>query len=84
MAVAKAEGAVAQLGGIAGLIGIITGGIGALTISLGACCTGAGTDLIESTVVFKKYKWKYLSGYKQAVEDLKQSWGHVEELCNKI
>ena len=90
-------GAVSVIAGVtAGLIGAVTGGIGALpaiaAVALGTTSVAsgvgvnAGSDLLGDKIISRKVQLvqNYLSRYQQTVDELKQSWDHVEELCNEI
>ena len=99
MAVTKVGGTLASFGGsvsVAGgiLLGI-TGGFGALVVAGivvggGLFTTGisttSGSSLIEATSIEQKRKRvnKYLEKYSDAVQELKESWKHLEQLCEEI
>ena len=93
MAITKTGGALVQLGGITGmglgLLGVSTGGIGLLpllAITYAAVSVTGGSQLLEDRVIQKKVQEveKYLSGYQEAVTELKQYWDQAEAICKKI
>ena len=83
------------LGMIGGAVTLFTGGVGALPLAvmgLGMLSTASGagitaaSDFHEDKVITKKVQQveKYLLKYQEAVQELKQSWEHVQQLCEKI
>ena len=82
-------------GVIGGAVTFFTGGVGALPLAvmgvgLLSTASGAGitaaSDFHEEKLITKKVQRveKYLLKYQEAVQELKQSWEHVGELCEKI
>ena len=99
MAITKAGGTVASIGGGVGAVGGIlfgaaTGGFGALLVAGivggGGLLTGlsatTASSVIENTNVEQKRKLvnRYLNKYADAVQELKESWKHLEQLCEEI
>ena len=92
MAATKAGGTVATIGGSIGgiLFGAATGGFGALLVAGivvgGGLGVNTASSVFEHTSVEQKRKLvnRYLKKYADAVQELKESWEHLEQLCEEI